>query len=93
MITEKKNNKDLARLSDNKLMHDFAKEKYFDVKPQGKKSTQDRTPMKLLKSPGLKTSAACISKKIVFNIWSKRNMWQKKSKAPRKLSGKQFWYI
>ena len=34
-------------------MFDFAKEMYFDVKAPDNKSTRDRTPMKLLKSPAI----------------------------------------
>ena len=36
MITNKNYNVDLASLSDKKEMYDFAKEMYFDVKPQVK---------------------------------------------------------
>ena len=38
-ITNKKFNVDLASLSDKNLRFDFAKEKYFDVKAPGNKST------------------------------------------------------
>ena len=42
MITNKNYNVDLGRLSDKKLMYDFAKEMTFDVKGLGRKSTRDR---------------------------------------------------
>ena len=65
MITNKNYNVDLAKLSDKKLMFDFAKEMNFDLKAAGKKSTRDRTLIKLLKSPGLMVSASGVSK-IIF---------------------------
>ena len=40
MITNENYNVDLASLSDERLMYDFAKEKNFDTKTQGKKSTR-----------------------------------------------------
>ena len=51
MITNKNYDVDLANLADKKLMYDFAKETNFDLKAEGKKSTRDRTLIKLLKSP------------------------------------------
>ena len=51
-ITNKNYNVDLASLADKKIMYDFAKEVNFDVKATSKKSTRDRTLIKLLKSPG-----------------------------------------
>ena len=57
MITNKICNVDLATLSDNKLLYDFAKEMNFDLYAQGNKSTRDRTLIKLLKSPSLMVSA------------------------------------
>ena len=39
IITNKNYNVDLAKLSDKKLMYDFAKEMNFDLKAKGKKST------------------------------------------------------
>ena len=51
MATNKNYNVDLASLSDKKLMYDFAKEMHFDVRGVGNKSTRERTPIKLLKSP------------------------------------------
>ena len=43
-------------------MYDFAKEMNFDQKAIGKKSTRDKTLIKLLKSPGLMVSAPGVSK-------------------------------
>ena len=65
MITNSKYNVDLASLTDKKLMYDFAKEMNFDQKAVGKKSTRDRTLIKLLKSPGLMVSDSGVSK-IIF---------------------------
>ena len=45
-----------------KIMYDFAEERNFDVRYPGKKSTQDRTLIKLLQSPGLMVSASGFSK-------------------------------
>ena len=67
MITNSKFNVDLASLSDKKLMYDFAKEMHFDTKAVGKKSTRDRTLIKLLKSPGLMVSASGVSKTIFLS--------------------------
>ena len=47
MITNKDYNVNLASLSEKKLMYDFAKELYFDVRVQSNKSTPDRTLIKL----------------------------------------------
>ena len=68
MITNNNFNVDLASLSDKKLMFDFAKEMHFDLKALGKKSTRDKTLIKLLKSPGLMVSASGVSKTIFFII-------------------------
>ena len=43
MITVKDYNVDHASLLDEKLMYEFAKEMYFDVKAQGNKPTRDRS--------------------------------------------------
>ena len=67
MITNSKFNVDLASSSDKKLMFDFAKEMYFDMKAQGNKSTRDRTLIKLLKSPCLIVSASGVSKTIFLS--------------------------
>ena len=65
MINKEKYNVDLASLSDEKILYDFAKEINFDVKAMGNKSTQDRTLTKLFKSPGLMVFASGISN-IIF---------------------------
>ena len=67
MITNKNYNVDLASLADKKLMYDFVKEMNFDLKALGKKSTQDRTLVKLPKSPGLMISASGVSKTIFLS--------------------------
>ena len=67
MITNSKYNVDLASLADKKLMYDFEKEMNFDQKSVGKKSTRDRTLIKLLKSPGLMVSASGVSKTIFLS--------------------------
>ena len=67
MITNSKYNVDLASLQDKKLMYDFAKEMHFDTKAVGKKSTQDKTLIKLLESPGLMVSAPGVSKTIFLS--------------------------
>ena len=56
MITNNNYNVDLASLADKKLMYHFAKEMNFDPKAVGKKSTRDRTLIKLLKSPAIMAS-------------------------------------
>ena len=50
MITNKNYNVDLASLQDKKVMYDFAKEMYFDVRAPGNKSNRDRLLIKLLRS-------------------------------------------
>ena len=67
MITNKNYNVDLANLSDKKLMYNYAKEMNFDLKAIGKKSTTDRTLIKLLKSSGLMVSASGVSKTIILS--------------------------
>ena len=67
LITNSKYNVDLASLADKKLIYDFAKEMHFDQKAVGKKSTRDRTLIKLLKSPGLMVSASGVSKTIFLS--------------------------
>ena len=66
MITNNNYNVDLASLQDKK-MYDFAKEMNFDMKAQSRKSTRDRTLIKLLKSPGLIVSASGISKTLFLS--------------------------
>ena len=67
MMTNSKYNVNLASLQDKKLMYDFAKEMNFDLEAVGKKSTRDRTLIKLLKSPGLLVSASGVSKTIFLS--------------------------
>ena len=67
MITNSKYNVNLASLADKKLMYDFAEEMNFDLKAVGKKSTRDRTLIKLLNSPGLMVSASGVSKTIFLS--------------------------
>ena len=64
MITNIKYNVNLASLADKKLMYVFAKETNFDLKALGKKSTRDKTLIKLLESPGSIVSASGVSKNI-----------------------------
>ena len=61
IITNKNYNVDLAKLSYKKLLYDFATEINFDLKAIGKKFTRGRTPINLLKSPGLMISASGVS--------------------------------
>ena len=61
-ITNSEYNVDLASLQDKKLMCDFAKEMNFDLKAVGKKSTRDRTLIKLLKSPAIMASGVSNTK-------------------------------
>ena len=65
MITNSKYNVNLASLADKKFMYNFAKEMKFDLKAGGRKSTRERTLIKLLESPGLIVSASGVSK-IIF---------------------------
>ena len=67
MITNKGYNVDHASLADKKLLYDFAKEMNFDLKAVGKKTTRDKTLIKLLKSPGLIVSASGVSKTIFLS--------------------------
>ena len=67
MITNKNYNVDHASLADKKLMYDFGKEMHFDMKAVGKKSTRDKSLIKLLKSPGLIVSASGVSKTIFLS--------------------------
>ena len=65
MITNKNYNVDLARLSDKKLMYDFAKEMHFDERRVGNKSTRDRKLIKLLNSAA--TMASGVSKTLFLS--------------------------
>ena len=55
-ITNKNYNVDLASLQDKKPMYIFAKEMHFDERGRGRKSTRDRTIIKLPKSPAVMAS-------------------------------------
>ena len=68
MITNKNYNVDFASLADKKLMYDFAKEMYFDVKAPSNKSIRDRTLIKFFESPGLMVFDSSVSKKSVSKI-------------------------
>ena len=57
MITNKNYNVDLNSISEKKLMYHFAIEMNSDVRGQGRKSTRDRTHIKLFKSPAMMASA------------------------------------
>ena len=48
-------------------MYDFEKEMHFDLKAVGKKSTRDRTLIKILNSPGLMVSASGVSETIFLS--------------------------
>ena len=48
-------------------MYDFAKEKKFDVKGFGRKSTRNRSLINLLKSPGLMVSDSGVSETIFLS--------------------------
>ena len=48
-------------------MYDFAKEMHFDLKAVCKKSTRDKTLIKLLKSPGLMVSASGVPKTLFLS--------------------------
>ena len=63
MITNNNYNVGHASFADKKLMYDFAKEVHFDERGQGRKSTRDRTLIKLLKSPAI---MACGISKTIF---------------------------
>ena len=56
MITFKNYNVDLDKLSDQKILFDFAKEMYFDKRALGIKSTSDKSLVTLHKSPAVVVS-------------------------------------
>ena len=56
MIANKIYNVDLANLPDKKLLNDFEKEMYFVNNALGNKSTRDKSPKSLLKSPAILAS-------------------------------------
>ena len=49
MITNKNYNLDLANLTDEKIVFDFAKEMYFDGRALGNKSVWKKLPIRLIK--------------------------------------------
>ena len=51
---------DLASLQNKKLLYDFAKEMYYDVRAPGYKSIRDRTLTKLFETSGLMLSILVI---------------------------------
>ena len=61
MITNQKDNDDLAIFPDRKLLYEFANEKYFDEKALGIQSTRDESLIKLLQSPNVMVSASGVS--------------------------------
>ena len=65
MITNKDYNVNHASLSDKKSMYHFAKEIHFDERGVGNKATRDKTPIKLLNSPGIMASG--VSKTIFLS--------------------------
>ena len=75
MITKKNYNVNLASLSDKKLIYDFAKEMNFDIKTQGRKTTRDRTLIKILKSPAIMASSVSNTIFLSSDIWSHWTMW------------------
>ena len=62
--TTRNYNFDLANLQDKKILYDFPKELYFDVKALGFESTRDISVVRLLRSPGLMNSASGTSNPI-----------------------------
>ena len=67
MITKNNCNVDLASISDKKLMYEFAKEMKFDERGLGRKSTRDRTLIKLLNSPAVMASGVSKTKFLSSN--------------------------
>ena len=67
MITNKNYNVDLAKLSDQKLIYVFAKGMKYDIEAIGKKSTRERTLLKIPKSPGLSVFPSSVSKTIFLS--------------------------
>ena len=56
MITKKNYKVDLAKLSEKKVIYEFAREMHFHIKAKGKKTTRDRTFIKLTKSTAIMAS-------------------------------------
>ena len=67
MITDNNYNVNLPSLADKKPLYDFAKEMKFDLNAQGRKSTRDRTLIKLRNLPSLMVSASGVSKTILLS--------------------------
>ena len=67
LITNKNYNVDQASLSDKNVTYDFAKEMYFDVKAQNKKSTRNQTYIKMFKLPSVMVSASGVPKTRFFS--------------------------
>ena len=61
MITNESYNVDIANSQDRISRYEFANETYFDGKAFGNKSTRDRSPIRLLKSPSRMVSASVVS--------------------------------
>ena len=57
VINNKNYKVDFAELSDKKRLFDFGKEMYFDEKTLGKKSTRDKSFMRLLQQPAIMTTS------------------------------------
>ena len=53
ILTNINHNFHLAKVSDEKLTFDFAKETFFDEKASGNKSVRDENPIRLLQSPAI----------------------------------------
>ena len=75
-ITNKNNYVDLSSLSDEKFLIDSAKEMYFHVKATVNKSTRDRSPINLLKSPSIWVSASGISTSNKNKSFSNKSFYQ-----------------
>ena len=58
-------NVDHSKQQDRKLIYEFAKEMNFNIKEKGKKSNQDKSVIRLLKSPAIKASG--VSKTIFLS--------------------------
>ena len=67
IITNKNYNVELASLQDKKLTYDFPKEMTFDLKAVGKKSTRDRSLIKILKSPSFMVYVSGVSKTLFLS--------------------------
>ena len=73
LITNRNYNVDLAKLSDKKIIYDFAKEMYFDEKAPGNKRTRGRSLIILLNSPAKMVSASGVSSLTKRNLSQKQN--------------------